>query len=42
MLVVDIGGGSTEFVIGSRLQPDITESLNLGCVSYSLRFFPKG
>lgn len=42
MLVVDIGGGSTEFVIGRDLQPDITESLNLGCVSYSLRFFPKG
>lgn len=42
MLVVDIGGGSTEFVIGRGLQPDLTESLNLGCVSYSLRFFPKG
>ncbi len=42
MLVIDIGGGSTEFVIGSALQPDITESLNLGCVTYSLRFFPKG
>ncbi|MBR7059051.1 MAG: Ppx/GppA family phosphatase [Neisseriaceae bacterium] len=38
-LVVDIGGGSTEFIIGSDLQPDITESLNLGCVSYSIRFF---
>lgn len=42
MLVVDIGGGSTEFIIGSKLQPDITESLNLGCVTYSMRFFPKG
>ncbi len=40
MLVIDIGGGSTEFVIGNQLQPDITESLNLGCVSYSLRYFP--
>ena len=38
-LVVDIGGGSTEFIIGSYLQPDITESLNLGCVSYSIKFF---
>lgn len=42
MLVVDIGGGSTEFVIGRDLQPDVTESLNLGCVTYSMRFFPKG
>ena len=42
MLVVDIGGGSTEFVIGRALQPSITESLNLGCVTYSMRFFPKG
>lgn len=39
MLVIDIGGGSTEFVIGSTLNPDITESLLLGCVTYSLRFF---
>lgn len=42
MLVVDIGGGSTEFVIGHDLQPSVTESLNLGCVTYSMRFFPKG
>ncbi len=41
-LVVDIGGGSTEFIIGSDLQPDITESLPLGCVSYSMRFFADG
>lgn len=41
MLVVDIGGGSTEFVIGRHVHPDITESLNLGCVTYSLRFFSK-
>ena len=39
MLVIDIGGGSTEFIIGSTLRPDITESLPLGCVTYSLRFF---
>ncbi|QMT36843.1 exopolyphosphatase [Neisseria wadsworthii] len=39
MLVVDIGGGSTEFVIGSSLEPTNTESLPLGCVTYSLRFF---
>ena len=39
MLVIDIGGGSTEFVIGTDLQPTNTESLPLGCVTYSLRFF---
>lgn len=39
-LVVDIGGGSTEFIIGSGLTPRVTESLYMGCVSWSLRFFP--
>ena len=39
MLVIDIGGGSTEFVIGSDIQPVSTESLALGCVTYSMRFF---
>jgi exopolyphosphatase/guanosine-5'-triphosphate,3'-diphosphate pyrophosphatase len=41
-LVVDVGGGSTEFVIGRALEPQLTESLYMGCVSYSLRFFPDG
>ena len=39
-LVVDIGGGSTEFIIGTGLTPRVTESLYMGCVSWSLRFFP--
>ena len=39
-LVVDIGGGSTEFIIGSGQTPQLTESLYMGCVSWSLRFFP--
>lgn len=39
MLVVDIGGGSTEFILGHALQPTHTESLPLGCVTYSKRFF---
>ncbi|QMT32344.1 exopolyphosphatase [Alysiella filiformis] len=39
MLVIDIGGGSTEFIIGSDLQPEHMESLPLGCVTYSMRFF---
>lgn len=41
-LVVDIGGGSTEFIIGEGLKAKVTESLPLGCVSYSLRFFADG
>ncbi len=41
-LVVDIGGGSTEFVIGKSFEPLMLESLYMGCVSYSLRFFPDG
>ena len=41
-LVMDIGGGSTEFIIGSGLEPIKLESLYMGCVSYSLRFFPDG
>jgi exopolyphosphatase/guanosine-5'-triphosphate,3'-diphosphate pyrophosphatase len=39
-LVVDIGGGSTEFIIGKRHDPQLMESLYMGCVSYTLRFFP--
>jgi exopolyphosphatase/guanosine-5'-triphosphate,3'-diphosphate pyrophosphatase len=41
-LVVDVGGGSTEFVIGTGLEPQLTESLYMGCVSYSLKYFPEG
>ena len=41
-LVVDVGGGSTEFIIGKGLDPLLTESLYMGCVSYSLAFFPEG
>ncbi len=41
-LVVDIGGGSTEFIIGTGLEPQLTESLYMGCVSWSLRYFPEG
>jgi exopolyphosphatase/guanosine-5'-triphosphate,3'-diphosphate pyrophosphatase len=41
-LVVDIGGGSTEFIVGRRFKPQLLESLYMGCVSYSLRYFPGG
>ena len=41
-LVVDIGGGSTEFIIGEDYEPIIMESLYIGCVSHSRQFFPSG
>ncbi len=41
-LVVDIGGGSTEFIVGQRFEPQHLESLQMGCVSYSNQFFKKG
>lgn len=41
-LVVDIGGGSTECIIGQKLKPRTVESLYMGCVSYTSRFFPGG
>jgi exopolyphosphatase/guanosine-5'-triphosphate,3'-diphosphate pyrophosphatase len=41
-LVVDIGGGSTELIIGAGYRPLRLESLFMGCVSYSLRFFEDG
>lgn len=41
-LVVDIGGGSTECIIGSGSKQKSRESLLMGCVNFSLRFFPNG
>jgi exopolyphosphatase / guanosine-5'-triphosphate,3'-diphosphate pyrophosphatase len=41
-LVADIGGGSTELVIGDGLTPLELESLQMGCVSLSERFFRDG
>lgn len=41
-LVVDIGGGSTEFIIGRSFEPKALESLYMGCVAFSLRYFPDG
>jgi exopolyphosphatase/guanosine-5'-triphosphate,3'-diphosphate pyrophosphatase len=41
-LVVDIGGGSTEFIIGERFEPQRLESLQMGCVSFSQLCFPDG
>ncbi|HEX5129922.1 MAG TPA: exopolyphosphatase, partial [Usitatibacter sp.] len=41
-LVIDIGGGSTEFIVGNKLRVKTMESLYMGCVSYTQRFFPDG
>jgi exopolyphosphatase/guanosine-5'-triphosphate,3'-diphosphate pyrophosphatase len=41
-LVIDIGGGSTEFIIGQRFEPEVLESLHMGCVSFRNRYFPDG
>jgi exopolyphosphatase/guanosine-5'-triphosphate,3'-diphosphate pyrophosphatase len=41
-LVVDVGGGSTELIVGRGLRPRLMESLYMGCVSSSLRHFPGG
>ena len=41
-LVMDIGGGSTELILGQGAQPRALESLHLGCVSMTERFFPRG
>jgi len=41
-LVVDIGGGSTEVVIGEDFNPIYLNSKHMGCVSFAQQFFPDG
>jgi exopolyphosphatase/guanosine-5'-triphosphate,3'-diphosphate pyrophosphatase len=41
-LVIDIGGGSTECILGEGFEPVATESMFMGCVSFSQRHFPGG
>jgi exopolyphosphatase/guanosine-5'-triphosphate,3'-diphosphate pyrophosphatase len=41
-LVMDIGGGSTEFIIGERYEPLHMESAAMGCVTFSELYFPNG
>jgi exopolyphosphatase/guanosine-5'-triphosphate,3'-diphosphate pyrophosphatase len=41
-LVIDIGGGSTEYIIGTGETPKEKESLHMGCVSVSNTFFKNG
>ncbi|PLC51404.1 exopolyphosphatase [Pollutimonas subterranea] len=41
-LMIDIGGGSTEVIIGKGFQPLHMSSLFMGCVSYTRQFFVDG
>ncbi|PJG86167.1 exopolyphosphatase [Conservatibacter flavescens] len=38
--VIDIGGGSTEMIIGDDFLPLITQSRHMGCVSFAKHYFP--
>jgi len=38
-LVIDIGGGSTECILGKRFSPLLKDSLAMGCVNFMQRFF---
>ena len=41
-LVVDIGGRSTEMIIGTGLQAQTMESYRVGSVAWSMEYFPSG
>lgn len=41
-LVIDIGGGSTEFIIGEENTPILMESLTMGCINFTRQFFASG
>jgi exopolyphosphatase/guanosine-5'-triphosphate,3'-diphosphate pyrophosphatase len=41
-LVIDIGGGSTECILGRRFEAAAVDSLSMGCIPWSARYFPRG
>ncbi len=41
-LVIDIGGGSTEVILGQGMTPQLKESLSMGCVAITKKFFLDG
>ena len=41
-LVVDIGGRSTEMILGTALDPLTMESYRVGSVAWSMKYFPDG
>ena len=42
ILVIDIGGGSTELIIGEKYQPMALTSRKMGCVTFTKEFFGSG
>lgn len=41
-LVIDVGGGSTEIIVGDGNSPILLRSLKMGCANMAQQFFPKG
>ena len=41
-LVIDIGGRSTEFILGQHLNAHTTDSMRVGSVTWSLKYFADG
>ncbi len=41
-LVLDIGGGSSEVILGDAAGPIASESYSMGCGSWTRRYFPEG
>ncbi len=41
-ILMDIGGASTEVILGEGMKPLLKESLNMGCVAITRRFFGEG
>ncbi len=41
-LVVDIGGRSTEMILGQRFDAKVMESYRVGSVAWSMKYFPQG
>lgn len=41
-MIVDIGGGSTECIVGADHEPRRRESFQMGCVALTQEFFPDG
>lgn len=41
-LVIDVGGGSTEIIVGNGSTPEVLRSMKMGCANMAARFFPKG
>ncbi len=40
--MIDIGGGSTELIVGRRFEAEMVNSLHMGCVSFSNTYFGSG